>query len=370
MTDFEKYIIARWAYSVGEPIITDAEYTVLHNAMMHKYPQDPYCDRSWSSDPCPVDLLKKYGYRELIQAVVLADKTESIPSLNTIYDVHEMYGKMNTVHSLSYKLDGWNTQASYYNGSLINVQSRGRARDVIDMNALAPKFPQKIDMDGKVLITAECTVPNDQYQWFIDHYGNKSQRGAVSTAIANARNCMDHIAVHAHGIRCAGKVENKFELLRSLGFEVPMYTYVSDYDTLIQTVKKYSDYKGTYGLLTDGVVIEGEMTKALRIYGWEEPIHTSFVTGYAESYGPHSIAVKCEIYPIRMQNSTQSIIPVTNLSRIIKNNLRIGHPIAFKTISAAIADLEENATRLLQEEWAGREGEYQQLVKAREVMKY
>lgn len=369
MSDLDKYIIARWAYSIGDPIMSDAEYTVLHNAMLSKYPQDPYCNRSWSSDPCPVELLRKYGYFEMIKAVVLSDKTESIPSLNSVYEVSDVYRYMHTTHSLSYKLDGWNIQASYYNGDLINVQSRGRYTDAIEANALSAKVPGKIDMGGKVLVTTECTIPDSELPWFVEHYGNKSQRGAVSTAIANPNSCLDKVAVHAHGIRCSDKIEDKFATLRDLGFQVPEHTYVSDYTSLMQAVKAYSDRKDSYGYPTDGVVVAGHMTKAIRIYGWEEPIYKSFITGYSQSYGPHSIAIKCEIYPIRMRNSTQNIIPVTNLSRIIKNNLRIGYPIAFKIISSAIADLDEEATRLLQKEWDGREATYQYMIKENEFMK-
>ena len=58
MTDIVKYIIARWAYSVGQPIMSDAEYTILDRSMKARFPKNPYCQRSWSSDPCPVAMLK------------------------------------------------------------------------------------------------------------------------------------------------------------------------------------------------------------------------------------------------------------------------------------------------------------------------
>ena len=47
----DKFIASRWAYSVGAPIISDAEYTLLLDYMKSAYPNDEYVNRSWLSDP-------------------------------------------------------------------------------------------------------------------------------------------------------------------------------------------------------------------------------------------------------------------------------------------------------------------------------
>lgn len=369
MSDLEKYIIARWAYSVGQPIMSDAEYTVLDRAMKAQVPDNPYCTRSWSSDPCPVDLLRKYGYTDLIKAVVLSDKTESIPSLNTLVEVRTTYSGMSEPHSVSYKIDGWNIQASYYNGDLVNIQTRGRSTDAVDAKALAPLFPSSIPEQGKVLVVTECCVPDSEFSWFKSTFGVTSQRGAVSTALANPSLCLTHVKLLAHGVRCSSVVGDKFELLRSWGFEVPMYAWVSSYEELMSQVEAFSTYKEGYGIPTDGLVVEGTSTYALRIKAWEEPIYKSYVTGYKETYGPHSIAIQCTIYPIQLANSVQRQLPATNVSRIVNLNLRPGLPIAFRLASSAIADIDEESTRLLQQEWAGREDTYRRFVQLNEAMK-
>ena len=370
MTDIVKYVIARWAYSVGQPIMTDAEYTVLDRAMKAKYPKHPYCLRSWSSDPCPVAILTEYGYENLIKAVVLSDKTESIPSLNSLIEVRTMYESMHSPHTVSFKIDGWNIQASYYNGERINIQTRGRASDAMDASAIASLIPKQIPEMGRVLVVMECSVPDAEFGWFKENFGVTSQRGAVSTALANPDKCLQHIAIHAHGVRCSSVVSDKFALLKSWGFEVPMYAWVSNYSELMDQVNAFSEYKSGYGIPTDGLVVEGMSTNALRIGAWEEPIYRSYVTGYAESYGPHSIAIQCTIYPIKLANSVQRQLPATNLSRIIGLNLRPGYPVAFRIASSAIADIDEDSTRLLQKEWEGREDTYRHMVQMNEAMKY
>jgi NAD-dependent DNA ligase len=180
---------------------------------------------------------------------------------------------------------------------------------------------------------------------------------------------LEHIALHAHGVRCSQLIYDKFALLKSWGFEVPMYAVVNEYHEMLEQVKAFSEYRSAYGLPTDGIVVEGSNTKALRIYGWEEPIYKSYVMGFEETYGPHSIAIQCLIFPIKLANSVQRRLPVTNISRVIGLNLRIGNPVAFRIASSAIADVDEVSTGLLQKEWQGREETYQYMVRANEALK-
>lgn len=369
MSNFETYVIARWAYSVGKTIISDAEYTLLDQAMKVEFPDNPYCTRSWSSDPCPAKLLREYGYEDLLYEVVLTDKTESIPSLNAKLDVKTMYQYMDSPHCVSFKLDGWNIQASYYNGELINIQTRGRSSDAMKANGLAPLIPEKIPLGGKVLITMECTIPDDQFQWFKDNYYVTSQRAAVSTALANAKVCLERVALHAHDIRCEKPIENKLDYLESIGFKTPMHSTVYTYQELLEQIDAYSAYKESYGLPTDGLVVSGDHVRAIRIGAWEEPIYQSYVLGYKETYGPHSIAIQCQIYPIKLPNSVQQQLPATNLNRIATLNLRPGAPIAFRIASSAIADIDERSTILLQKQWKGREQEYRHRVEVNEMLK-
>jgi len=66
----------------------------------------------------------------------------------------------------------------------------------------------------------------------------------------------------------------------------------------------------------------------------------------------------------------QRQLPATNLSRIINLNLRPGYPVAFRIASSSIADIDEESTRLVQKEYAGREDMYRHMVQMNEAMKY
>lgn len=372
MNDTEKLIIARWAYSVGEPIMDDPSYNVLLASIAARFPNSPWVNRSWSSDPCPVQLLEKYNYQHLIKKVVLSDKTESIPSLNTLMAVKTEFMSMHQKHRLSFKLDGWNIQATYYNGGLVHIQTRGRSSDAMDANVLKPLLPKTIKIMGQVLITMELVVPNADFQWFKDNYQCVSQRGACSTALANGGLALSHIALIAHGIRASEYIEpyTKLSVLSDMGFTTPMSTIVDNYEALMNQIDNMTDLKATYPFPTDGLVCEGpDRVRAIRIKGWEEPIYQSYVMGYDEGYGPHSISIQCDIFPIKMANSTQRKLPATNIARIMSLNLRPGAPVAFRIASSAIADIDEEATMALQKQWAGREPEYRFQVEANESLK-
>lgn len=372
MTDLDKYILARWAYSVGEPIMDDAAYNVLHASMKRRMPRLPYVNRSWSSDPCPYGILTKYHYEHLIKPVILSDKTESIPSLNSNVEVQAQYYYMRAPHMLSFKLDGWNIQASYYNGGLVHIQTRGRSCDAMDANVLRPLLPKQIPIQGKCLVTMELIVPNIDFPWFQNKYQVTSQRGACSTALARGGEALDHVAIVAHGLRCNESVPNTqlFDKLESIGFTVPVHCIVNTYDELMSQIDQFTEAKAEYPYPTDGLVCSGpDMVRAIRIKGWEEPIYKSYVMGYDEHYGPHAISIQCRIFPIRLSNSVQRVLPATNVSRIMSLNLAPGNPVAFRSVSAAIADIDEDATVAVQKEWEGRYPEYRFMVETNESLK-
>lgn len=379
MNDNEKYIIARWCYSIGKPIISDAEYTLLHNSMKKLYPEDGYVNRSWSSDPCPKELLLKHNMGEYIYDVILTDKTESIPSLNSFYEVEHALGQI-TFGTLSYKHDGWNYQASYYDGRLILFQSRGRSHDAVTAEHIMYLLPQTVPMKGKVTVVMELTVSNEVFEFCKRIFKNTSQRGAVSTLLAHTE--YSHLlSFHAFNIISEEKIDNIFGTLESWGYPTPRWFQVTSYNDFMEKVKLFSDYKSHYEFPTDGLVYRGDLTRAIRILQWEEPIYKSYVlteeecksrgltTMYKESFGAHRISVGVQIYPIQLQNSVQSVIPLNNLQRIIDYNLQPGAPIAFRFASSAIADLDESATRYLQTEWEGSWEEYRNSIKQNEYLK-
>ncbi len=72
----------------------------------------------------------------------------------------------------------------------------------------------------------------------------------------------------------------------------------------------------------------------------------------------HRISPQIRIYPILRNGSMQRNINATNWQRIMDYRLEPGSPIAFNVVSSAIADIDLQATKILQEAYAGRYAEY------------
>lgn len=362
VNDYELFILSRWAYSLGEEIITNTEYNELMRCMQKSYPDNEYVKRSWSSDPCPVELCNKVHKPEWIASIILGDKTESIASLNTWNDVERILHSISGPGTLSMKLDGWNTQFNYYNGRLVSAQSRGRSSDFVELAKLRCKVPQEIPVDGKVRVCAEATVSDENFSKCVRMFGNVSQRSAVSSVLARSDD-MSLIDLHAHSLYGIHfDADKKFDILQSWGFNVPKYYKVNNYEELKVALKSLSDCRATYGHPTDGAVYWGNLIYAIRLLAWEEPLYYSFVKGYKEEFSAHRVNPRLEIYPIVRNGGTQRMVNITNWQRIINCDLRIGSPVAFKLVSESIADIDEDSTRRLHEEWRGHEEVFREQV--------
>lgn len=368
MTDKEKYIVARWAYSVGHPIMSDAEYNVLDSSMKSLYPDWEYATRTWSDDPCPADLLRREGRDDLIKAIVLSDKTESIPSLNSWSAVRDTLTSILEEHecTISYKHDGWNVQVTYYNGELIDVSTRGRSTDAVNVNGLAAVLPQKIPVMGRVKVVGECTVDLDLFNEMKSKFNNALPRTAVSTALARA-DYITRLSFHAFDI-IGFTTDNPFKVLMIWGFKVPSWDTVVSYDDLLQKIDTFGDNVANYKYPTDGLVVATQSFKrAIRVGYWEEPIYRSYITGYESSYGPYTISMKVTIRPVHTNKGMQYRLPITNLARIVSNNLRIGSPVAFKIISSANADIDEETTHYLQAQYEANYEHYREKIDMEET---
>lgn len=366
LNDRDKYIVARWAYSVGEPLMTDAEYNALHRMYVTSVPDDEYSNRSWSSDPCPTELLQSIGREDLIHKIILGDKTESIPSLNTDWEVRSTLGNIDCHGTVSMKHDGWNIQVNYYNGRIALITTRGRATDAVDVTALKDYVVQEIPFKGRCKVVLELTISKENYRVCARLFNNANERSAVHTILSKPEyyHLLSFSAFDAHGYDMSSKC--KFEVLREWGFQTPDYRIVSSYDEVIRAVMDLSEEEPSYPEPTDGAVFDGAIRRAIRLYAWEEPIYYSYVTGYIEKFGPYRISPSVTIYPVLRKGITQRQISMTNWQRIMDYNLQPGAPIAFRIASSATADFDEEATRLAHKQWESKWEEFHQRIEENE----
>ena len=360
-----RFLLARWSYLMGEPIISDVEYDKLEKKMKQEYPNLPSCDRPWSFDECPVELLRQYGLGHLVCNTTMRYMAESIESLNTEADFNQVLSGLNERSRLSYKIDGWNTRASYFKGNIVKIETRGRSGNNLDMSNIHEIFPDKVPWDCRVAVTGELSIPNSKWGAYKDITGNNDQRASVRTALA--RNDISYLSFLAFNIFIEDedvKVGDSYELLNSLGFKTPKFVWVNNFKELEQGIDYLSLINPGYGYLTDGLVIENSrLQRAIRLGEWQEQVMCSYVTGYEENQGMYGTFLKVKCAPIRIEGKKFTKISINNIANIVENHLEIGSPIAFSLRSAANVVLDVTETNVLQKRWAGKYEEYRKTVK-------
>lgn len=380
MTDSEKYIITRWLYSIGEePLMSDTEYGNLHRYLVSKGDIPEYTERAWSSDPCPFDLLSKFGLSEYAYEVKLLDKTESMPSITSEREAKNIFLKRTGLNVVSFKLDGWNLQLTYFNGVLVQVNTRGRSSDALVVEYLKKYLPTTITRMGEVKVVGELCLSHDNFARLSKMFPNKemkSQRSSVRTALANeqANGLLTFLAFDI--ILPSGQKEISavytYYLLKQWGFTTPQYMVARNGEEILAHIRTLSEMKSQYEYISDATVVRsdyGRDVRAARIYGWEEDIYYSYVTGIEEEHSSVSFGCKLLIYSIRTQHSTQQKVNITNIARIQEYDLYVGSPIAFGIRSDAIADPDISSTRYLQEMWKGNYEGYRNWVIINEAAK-
>lgn len=363
---YDRFLVARWTYLMGEPILSDIEYDRLERQFKLEYPDDERSKKTWAFDSCPADTLKKYGLSNLICNPVMGYMAESIYSINNREEYRQIFYGLSIRSRLSFKIDGWNTRASYFNGRLVKVESRGRSGNNLDLSNIARLFPKEIPIKGRVAITGEMSIPNRKWEEFKRITGNNDQRASVRTALA--RGMVDYLSFLAFNIFIEDEYEvsDQYELLNKLGFETPKFVWVNNFEELEKYLNYMSYISRGYPYLTDGLVIENPQYQyAIRLGAWEEQAISSYVTGYEEDQGMYGTFLKVKCYPVPIEGKTFSKISINNIANIVENGLRPGAPIAFALRSAANVVLDVTETSKLQRLWTGRYEEYQQSIKSK-----
>lgn len=380
--DFESiedvYIISRWLYSISEETpITDAEYNAINRQFIAEKRLEEYTNRTWSNDPCPIELLKKYGLERFKYDIVLGDKSESMPSITEESVARDRYKNAEGPFVVSYKEDGINLQRTYFNGKLVNFETRGRHADPINLSHLMDKLKvQDIPMMGEVKITGEGQLSNESFQKLKEITGKPlvSQRSSVKSALSS-KETAHLIDMHDFDIKVPGKQFRATEiyyLLNEWGFTTPQYIVVERGSEVVDAVKRLAENYEAYGYRADGSVVRSDVggdLMAVRIFAWEEEVFLSYVTGVEESPSDLYIGCKLLINPCFTGQSTQRRLNITNLKTIQMYKLFRDSPIAFTLRSQAIADIDLNTTMELQKAWSGKEQEYKDYIKDKEYIK-
>lgn len=363
------YIIARWTYSLGKEIITDEQYAELHEYIKAMNVLPEYVNRTWSEDPCPVLLLRKYNMEDMIEEVFTFKDTASIPSITKWSDLELKFKDAKYPLRMSKKRDGFNFHLAYIGKVLYKGNTRARKGNGLEFKDLSRmNVPQEITQAGNYNVIGEMTLSKTNFRKLRMMYpalNLTSQRASVRTALANpeAHHLLKFSAFCIQEIASRSEEEN---LLREWGFETPGYVWVNSYEELVNQIGIMSEEAKTDEDPSDGIVIEDNENKiqwAVRLGYWETSILRSYITGYEEESGMFTDVPKLVIRDVVSEsNSKHTLVPIVNWSRIIDNDLEIGSPIAFTLTSKAAPVIDLDTTKLLQKQYFGNYEAYREMI--------
>lgn len=346
----EKYIIARWAYSLGKPIISDQEYDYLHKILLLK--KDPqvmeYLNRTWSDDPCPVELLVKHNLKHLITNVEFYEKGESIESVNeeSKLDMILNHFEDNEMILISPKINGWSVRIQVNNGVVVSVKSRARENNnEMTFDNYILEYQKVLDSNLKDksftgLLMGEAFLTHTNFEILKTKENVSSQVASIITAMKKHPYLINVniFNIVEDGREFKNKIEKK-ERLEELGIPTVNYTQLpkSIVKTYLQIVSK-----DMYKYLTDGIVLDLPDNKiyAIRLYQYQNTIYRSIVVGIEEDFNAVNMSMKLLIEPVvTREGSIQRKLDIDNLSRINEFGITLGSTVFFEKISDSVANI-------------------------------
>lgn len=378
------FVLVRYAYRIGEPVISDAAYDNLEKEFKIRYPVSEYAHRTYDDDPIPYQLLDEFGilpvtfnsesdYTDMV-SVLNDEKSLSMSSVTKVEDAWPYFqmlreNKLDFMASL--KVDGVNTKMLYYQGDLLISLSRGRgaATSFSYMEGSSKVMPKSFcDYKGieKMRVTGESYVERDKLEYFRKKYDPLKYKTSKSSAISMLRTHHDledykflHTAVFAaEGLE--DTLDKMFNHLAMEGFEtVPhqlhSWTEIpSDYNTfktwLVQEVMTPIAKKGE-GMPSDGCAIEvndllwagtqhdqySTRQLALKFGYWEFKIYKGIITDIKLEQRRVYKSVRIKIDPITTDDDCKAeYINSFNPSILIDNDLYKGKEVYFEKNAGAV----------------------------------
>lgn len=283
------FILARYFYRIGEPIMDDYEYEELLLNVRKRCSQQisDYLDRTYDDDPIPLKLLNEIGVepisikhddsRERLFQYLNSEKSLSIDSVTSYGEAYTFFSKYREEKKdlmVSLKMDGDNVKTLYLDGNLELSLSRGRNAGIsFDFTDTVKRvFPNSImSVPHELRIYAEAYVEEDYLETLRRKYNPNGYKTCKSAAISllrvqHSKEDYEHLRIIVHGIDGLGSsVSEDFQEAEQKGFSVVEHKLVPWEDIPVDKTqfrewlkREVFDYfeQKTDGVPSDGIVVE------------------------------------------------------------------------------------------------------------------
>ncbi len=376
MNYHESYILARYMYGIGFPILTDATYDNLHNILLEKGELEEYTSRCYEDDPIPLALLEKFGILQLQKrktqrdtSFLAEDLSTSIRKVENMEEVYQFFKKFKGISKIvSIKMDGVNVKSEIDKKELKVSLTRGRKAQGFDVtDAMLKIIPKNMVLPGRFVVTGEAFVPQQHLLHFKEKYDFSKHKTTRTSALSILRKyqCYDDkdfeflkfYAFHADGL--GQTVQEMYEHLKDAGFCVPPYMLLdSEPDSfdefctwLTEIMDKMYDLQLKAELPADGLVIQlndhsiqtkitnqyDERQIAVKFSHWSSKIYDGVITSIIIDQRRVFCCCKVTIEPVITSDGCEAVVINTfNPSFLLNNNLKVGSTIQFARQSGTV----------------------------------
>lgn len=378
------YVLARYFYRIGEPVISDELYDNIEKLFREKYYDRfaEYLERTYDDDPIPTELLKILGVNPVPVAssnterlnlynYLNEDKSFSIRSVTNYDDAFLFFSGAKERKQdvcISLKVDGVNTKMLYVDDKFALSLSRGRDEgnsfDYTDNSSLI--MPPVFASGKKMLnLVGESFVLDEGLLFLRKKYdkpnGYVSGKSSAISMLRVRHDVEDYsfLKTAIFSANIGSTLTESFDILEQNGFLVVPHFLVK-YSQIPVTLEEFKVWAKSeifdrmwsmHGFFpSDGIVAEindlswtgmqhnqyVDRQLALKFEQWSYKLYKGYVKSIRIEQRRVLCSVRVEIEPlVTSDGNTARIINVFNPSILIKNNLHEGMPVFFERNSNA-----------------------------------
>lgn len=379
------FILARYFYRIGEPVVSDAYYDSLEKFLRENYYDSfqHYLTRTYDEDPVPEKYLRMMGINPVVSSLdtekntelyhyLNEDKSFSIASVTSYEETFPFFQrakdkKLDVVISL--KVDGVNTKMLYVDEEFAMSLSRGRAEgNSFDYTENSAKImPLKFKTGKKMVkVVGESFVIDEGLPILRNRYGKpdgyvSGKSSAISLLrVKHALQDYSYLRTKVFSIEVGKTLVESFQIAEKAGFDIVPYFLVS-WEEIPDSLEEFKQWAKTTifdrmwkegkGIPSDGVVAEindfsftgtqhhqyVDRQLAMKFEQWSYQVYKSTITNIKIEQQRINKSVLVEIDPIvTSDGNTARVVNVHNPAILISNNLHVGATIYFERNSNAI----------------------------------
>lgn len=355
-------------YNTGHPIMDDAEFDYLLDELQRLEAESGIVLKNSPTINAGSKVAKEQ------KKITHEHQMLSLDKIHSVDEIKKFLGKESGIASI--KLDGLTVSATYINGKLTRLETRGNGEvgtDIMIHKNSIEGLPKKIKHTGKYVVDGECIVTYDRFYDINATLGEDEKFSNPRNMASGSLNLLDSNVSAKRGLTFLvwnviedtelfkNDMKSNFDNASSLGFFVVPHTCLYHYDdaTLNDTLAQMKAQAGFYGYPMDGVVfsyIDIQYGKSLGktghhfnhsvAYKFEDELYETKLTDIEWSTSKSGLVNPVAVFkPVDLDGAITTRATLHNISYIENLQLGIGDTIRIFRANMVIPKVYDNLTK-------------------------